>query len=52
MMDGRLPPEMVARLAELSREKAEQDIAQQYGANRKARRIKDAVARRKPKKSQ
>lgn len=50
-MDGRLPPEMVARLAELSRETAEQDIARQYGINRKARRIKDAVARRKPRKS-
>lgn len=48
-MDGRLPPEMVKRMAEASREVAEQDIARQYGINRKARRIKDAVARRKPK---
>ena len=51
MDDRRLPPEMVARLTELSRETTEQNIARQYGANRKERRIKDAVARRKPRKS-
>ena len=47
-MDGRLPPEMVKRMAEASREVAEQDIARQYGISRKARRAKDAAARRKP----
>jgi hypothetical protein len=42
---------MVKRMADASREVAEQDIARQYGVHRKTRRIKDAVARRKPRKT-
>lgn len=50
-MDGRLPPEMVARLVQMSLDNEAENVARQYGINRRARRIKDAVARRKPRKS-
>lgn len=50
-MDGRLPPEMVARLVQMSLDNEIENVARQYGANRKARRAKDAAARRKPRKS-